>query len=235
MAFGRRRREASDDEVNGSSEPLDLESDDPISMDVDGEPDGAEAPSSYDRTGGPWDFEVDGAPEIPSGWGRMDLGSLLLTLPDGVEVRLDVDQATQAVGAVGVVLDPLMLQVMAYAAPRTLGIWDEIRAEIAANVTSSGGTVSNAVGTLGAELLAQLPADGGGRVEARFLGVDGPRWFLRGVVSGPGAHDDDVSARALEILSAVTVVRDEEARPSQEPLPVTVPRDPNQAVVPLED
>ena len=53
----------------------------------------------------------------------MDLGALVLTLPDGVEVRLDVDEASQTVGAVGVVLEPLMLQVMAYAAPRTAGIW----------------------------------------------------------------------------------------------------------------
>lgn len=240
MAFGRRRRDESPDETasNGDGVIAGVAGD---AAGAGGSDDGDSQASVADaattvfaRNAGPWDFETDGAPEVPDGWGRMDLGSLLLTLPDGVEVRLDVDQSTGVVSAVGVVLEPLMLQIMAYAAPRTMGIWEDIRGEITANVTSSGGTVSASSGPLGAELLAKLPAEGGARVEARFVGIDGPRWFLRGVVSGSGAHDDEASARALEILSSVTVVRDDEARPAQEPLPVTVPRDPAQAVVPLD-
>jgi hypothetical protein len=226
MAFGRRREASiSDDSLDDSLDVRDHTSD------VEGDDSAVES----ERSRGPADFATDGLPDLPEAWGRMDLGALVLTLPDGVEVRLDVDEASQTVGAVGVVLEPLMLQVMAYAAPRTAGIWDEIRDEIAANATSSGGTVHAAPGRFGTELLAQLPAEGGGRVEARFIGVDGPRWFVRGVVSGPGAHDDEVSARALDILGLVTVVRDDEARPSQEPLPVTVPRDPQQRTVPLDD
>lgn len=230
MAFGRRREASTNDDDLVAGDPLDAVED--VLDDEDAEP--RDANATDDRSQGPWDFTVDGLPEVPEGWGRMDLSALVLTLPDGVEVRLDVDEASQTVGAVGVVLEPLMLQLMAYAAPRTMGIWEEIRAEIAANATSSGGTVHNAQGRFGPELLAQLPADGGGRVEARFIGVDGARWFLRGVVSGPGAHDDEVSALALDILSRVTVVRDDEARPSQEPLPVTVPRDPQHRTVPLD-
>lgn len=232
MAFGRRRRESStSDEAQLDAEATGVDDDGNAATD---EAAGVDA-TVQNRAQGPWDFDQDGAPELPDTWGRMDLGALMLTLPDGVEVRLDVDQASQTVGAVGVVLEPLMLQVMAYAAPRSSGIWDEIRAEIAANATSSGGTIHHAQGRFGPELLAQLPADGGGRVEARFIGIDGPRWFLRGVVSGPGAHDDSTSAAALDIFSKVTVVRDDQARPAQEPLPVTTPRDPAQRTVPLED
>jgi hypothetical protein len=230
MAFGRRREATTNDDELIAGDPLDA-----VDEVLDDDAEALEADTTGDRSQGPWDFTDDGLPELPEGWGRMDLSALVLTLPDGVEVRLDVDEASQTVGAVGVVLEPLMLQLMAYAAPKTMGIWEEIRAEIAANATSSGGTVHNARGRFGQELLAQLPADGGGRVEARFIGVDGPRWFLRGVVSGPGAHDDEVSALALDILSQVTVVRDDEARPSQEPLPVTVPRDPQHRAVPLDD
>jgi Protein of unknown function (DUF3710) len=229
MAFGRRREASTNDDELTAGDPVDT-----VDEVLDDDAEALEGDAAGDRSQGPWDFSDDGLPELPEGWGRMDLSALVLTLPDGVEVRLDVDEASQTVGAVGVVLEPLMLQLMAYAAPKTMGIWEEIRAEIAANATSSGGTVHNAQGRFGQELLAQLPADGGGRVEARFIGVDGPRWFLRGVVSGPGAHDDEVSALALDILSQVTVVRDDEARPSQEPLPVTVPRDPQHRAVPLD-
>lgn len=227
MAFGRRREASIPDD-----ESLDLEGD---VLDETDDTEGDDTAVEKDRSAGPSDFSTDGLPDLPETWGRMDLGALVLTMPEGVEVRLDVDEASQTVGAVGVVIEPLMLQIMAYAAPRTLGIWDEIRSEIAANATSSGGTVDHAQGRFGHELLAQLPTDGGGRVEARFMGVDGPRWFLRGVVSGQGAHDDEVSGLALDIFGMVTVVRDDEARPSQEPLPVTVPRDPSQRTVPLDD
>jgi hypothetical protein len=161
--------------------------------------------------------------ELPEGWGRIDLGALNLGVPAGVELRLDVDQGTGRVNAVVVVLEPLALQIMAYAAPKTLGIWDDVRAEIASSLAAQSGSAAEQQGRFGAELLATVPAEGG-TVEARFLGVDGPRWFLRGVISGTGAHDDEASALAHDVFAATIIVRDDEARPSQEPLPVTVPR-----------
>jgi hypothetical protein len=144
-------------------------------------------------------------------------------VPAGIEIRLDVDQTSGMVNAAVVVLDPLALQVMAYAAPRTLGIWDDVREQIRSSLTDGGGVADEVDGAFGPELRAHVPAEGG-QVEARFLGVDGPRWFLRGVVSGPGAHDDDACALALEVFAATVVARDDEARPSQEPLPVVLPK-----------
>ena len=46
-------------------------------------------------------------------------------------------------------------------------------------------------GSFGTELMAQVPAEPGqpasGLRLVRFIGVDGPRWFLRGLFSGPAA------------------------------------------------
>jgi hypothetical protein len=183
---------------------------------------GSSGPDGAQDQQGPFDG-LDAAGDPPEGWGRIDLGAMHLTVPAGVEVRMDVDQNSGLVNAVVVMLEPLALQVMAYAAPRTLGIWDEVREQISGSLGQGGGSATQREGRFGPEILAQVPSDEG-RVEARFMGVDGPRWFLRGVISGSGAHDDLASARALEVFAATIVVRDDEARPSQEPLPVVLPK-----------
>jgi hypothetical protein len=173
------------------------------------------------RSAGPFD-SGEAIPEPPHGWGRLDLGSVQLLLPDGAEIRLNLDEATKQPMAAAIVDDGRVLEVMAFAAPRTLGIWRDVRKEIAKGVTGSGGTVDQAQGRFGVELLARIPSDSG-RVEARFVGVDGPRWFLRGLLSGPGAHDDAASQRLLDAFAGVVVVRDDEARPAQELLPLVMP------------
>jgi hypothetical protein len=55
------------------------------------------------------------------------------------------------------------------------------------------------------------------------MGVDGPRWFLRAVISGPAATDAELAAPLVDIVRSVVVVRDDEARPPREALPLRVP------------
>jgi hypothetical protein len=63
------------------------------------------------------------------------------------------------------------------------------------------------------------------RVPARFFGVNGPRWFLRGVLSGPGAERTGSGApSALEdAFRSVVVVRGNEPMPVREALPLSLP------------
>ena len=63
----------------------------------------------------------------------------------------------------------------------------------------------------------------------RFIGVDGPRWFLRGVLQGRAASDEAAAAPLREVLDQVVVVRDGQARPPREILPL---RDPSAAAGP---
>ena len=57
---------------------------------------------------------------------------------------------------------------------------------------------------------------------ARFVGVDGPRWFLRGLFLGSaasaGGHD-----RLTGVFKDIAVVRGTEAMPSGEPLELRMP------------
>lgn len=179
-------------------------------------------PSLPSRPDGPWDVSERPAPES-----SIDLGGLRLPGREGMELRLEVDEATGAVNGVAVVLGGSAVLLHAYAAPRTEGIWSDIRAEIAAGVTRQGGTADEVEGSFGAELLVRVPVrtpDGrtGSQVQ-RFVGVDGPRWFLRAVFQGPAAQDRAAAGELESVLRDVVVVRGPEAMAPRELLPLRLP------------
>jgi hypothetical protein len=182
------------------------------------------APVLVDRTDGPFDItEVEGRD------GRVDLGALWMRGVPGMELRLEIDQATQQVNAATAVIEDSALQLQAFAAPRSGHLWDEIRAEIAAAVETQGGTAEEHVGSLGAELRTRMPSAGpDGRTvfaPATFLGVDGPRWFLRGVLSGRAAIDEGAASSLVEVFKAAVVVRGTDPMAPRELLPLALPRD----------
>jgi uncharacterized protein DUF3710 len=159
---------------------------------------------------------------------RVDLGAIWLPVLPGLELRMEIDKRTQKVTGVSAQLSGSGLQVQAFAAPRTQGIWDEIRAEIATSVTGQGGTVDDVPGPFGRELIARIPAtssDGQAAVRpARFVGVDGPRWFLRGVLTGRAAVDAEAAKPLESVFANVVVVRDGNPRPPRDLLTLTLPQ-----------
>jgi len=178
---------------------------------------------------GPFDrSEVDGLD------GRLDLGSLWVTGVPGMELRLEVEQESQKVVGVTAVLGDSAVQLQAFAAPRSDGIWLDIRHEIAASITSQGGTADLTSGPFGPELQARMPGQGpDGRTvfsPARFIGVDGPRWFLRAVLSGRAAIDEDAASVLLDVVRATVVVRGDEAMAPRELLALRLPDQPEPVV-----
>jgi hypothetical protein len=177
-----------------------------------------------DRPRGPWDAEDAPTDDVQ----RIDLGSLLIPAPDGTEVRVDVSPEGDVVAATLVQGDSTM-QINAFAAPRRTGIWGEVRAEIAEALNGGGGRAEEADGAYGPELRAQVPAEVPGQgvqlAPARFLGVDGPRWFLRALIAGPAATDSAAGGRLESVLRDVVVVRGSEAMAVRDPLPLRLPKD----------
>ena len=168
----------------------------------------------YDRTEGPLDMD-----EVEDTEDYANLGSVYIKLLDGMRLRLEVEEASGVVIAATCIRKGATIQIQAFAAPRSSGIWDDIREELAESVASQGGTVEMYEGVFGVEMLTRLPAvteDGkrGERV-ARFVGVDGPRWFLRGVISGEAVLDNEEAAEAID--------RGDDPRPPRELLPLVVP------------
>ena len=180
------------------------------------------------RTRGPWDAEDAPEDDLP----RIDLGSLLVPVPDGTEVRVDVSQEGEVVAAT-LVQGESTMQVNVFAAPRRSGIWGEVRAEIAEALNNGGGKAEEAEGAFGPELRAQVPAEVPGQgvqlAPARFVGIDGPRWFLRALIAGPAATDPSVGAGLEGVLRDVVVQRGNEAMAVRDPLPLRLPKDVTEA------
>lgn len=234
--FGRKRRNAATDVDSAPEQPVD---------DVDMESDASEAPEGateaahddltdvtdlteheaeeehepqeppFNRARGPFDRD-----EVEQDGSRLDLGALWVPAVDGMQVQLDLDEAAQAVNAVQVALDGSVAQLQAFAAPRSGALWPDIRTEIALSINAQGGSTQIVDGPLGRELTAKMPNDG---PDVRFLGVDGPRWFLRAVISGPAATDDAAAIRLVEAVRGTVVVRGGEAMAPRELLPLRVP------------
>ena len=174
------------------------------------------------RSGGPYD--VSEAPD--DGLTRLDLGGLQVPGADGMELRLELDETGEVVQAVTVVDGESSMQLMAFAAPRTEGIWDDVREEIRKSLASQG-LVDSVEGSFGTELHATLtvatPQGTSAMQPVRFVGVNGPRWFVRGLFAG-AASREGAAAESLEaVLRATVVVRGYDPMAPGDPLPLHVP------------
>ena len=160
----------------------------------------------------------------------VDLGGVKIPPREGLGLRLEVEEGTGRVVAVGLDFANSSLQVQPFAAPRSSGLWHEIREQIEQQILAQGGRTQVVDGGLGPELLAQIPAQSAPgqppvtRI-ARFVGVDGPRWFLRGVISGEGAVDQRVGGAMEELFRSVVVVRGSAPMPPRDLIPLHMPPD----------
>ena len=175
-----------------------------------------------DRSSGPFDHsEVGGSDD------RIDLGALRILGAEGMQLRLEIDQEQQAVVAASVLMGDSNLQLQAFAAPRSEGLWESIRGELSESVTTRGGPAESVEGPFGIELRTRMPSqDKNGRTvfaPARFLGVDGPRWFLRGVISGRAAVEDTKAEPLLQVFRDTVVVRGQDPMAPRELLTLTLP------------
>jgi hypothetical protein len=182
-----------------------------------------------DATSGPYD-EAD-APD--DGVARIDLGAIRLPALPGMDLRVELSPQQKVIGAT-LRAGNSLLQVSAFAAPRAAGIWDDVRAELAATASGQGGSLREAEGPFGLELtgtiLAPPPPQPGAttppqpvRRAARFLGVDGPRWFLRGLITGPAAGDAEAAQPLETAFRGIVVARGTEPMPVREQLPLRLP------------
>jgi hypothetical protein len=242
--FRRRRR---GDEPGKDLEPTDEET----VADEETDETGEEQESAPVVHGGPWDSESDSVPEME----RVDFGAVQVPIGEGIEIQVNVEAAEQdaegnpvggRIVAITVVHGESGLQVQPFAAPKKNGLWDEIRRETADEIKQAEGETQEAEGPFGTELhgmvpvaipeemLDQVPPEiaeqGFGWQPVRFLGVDGPRWFLRGVLSG-AALEDPEQARVMEhVFQHIVVSRGDAAMPPRELLELTLPAEAQEAM-----
>jgi hypothetical protein len=193
------------------------------SAEIDGGPEQSKSAPADRATEGPLD-EAEANPVRP----YVDLGGVRILPREGLQLRLEVEEGSQRVVAVGLDYAGSTLQVQPFAAPRTTGLWHEIRDQITEQIAKQGGTTTLTVGPFGPELLAEIPATTAGQPNstrlARFIGVDGPRWFLRGVIAGEGAVDPDAAVKIEELFRSVVVVRGKTPMPPRDLIPLHMPK-----------
>ncbi|MER7332308.1 MULTISPECIES: DUF3710 domain-containing protein [unclassified Micromonospora] len=174
------------------------------------------APAALPR--GPYDVS-----EAPAGVQRLDLGSLQIPAVRDVEVRVQADPEG-VIQQVVLVHGQNALQLGVFAAPRSEGIWDEVREEIRQSLFNDGAAAQEIEGEYGTELHARVRTQDG-ITDLRFVGIDGPRWMVRGVYQGEAATDPAAAGPLAECLDGLVVDRGQEAKPVREPLPLRLPRD----------
>lgn len=230
MIFRRHREETSAADESTDQELTAPEQDDDGSADAgEWEPEAADdrSAATFDRDAGPRDISEVDEPD-PMDAERIDLGAVQVPLVDGLEIRVEIDQESNTPVAVTLVRGAGAVQVRAFSGPRSGGTWADAMRDLRQQMTADGGTVDESVGPFGTELLATVNAqDEHGRParqRVRFIGVDGPRWFLQGVLLGAGA--ERASAGALEeLFRSLVVVRGDAAMPVGTPLPITLPQE----------
>ena len=199
-----------------------LDYDEPFGDEPEGQP-----VAAVQAQGGPWD-----AGEVFPERERVDLGSL--QVPVGPEHEIQLVMAEQHGAWVTVKYRESEVQIQAFAAARRSALWDDVRAEIAAEVDTAGGQSQESEGSFGIELMAQVPVEPGqpalGMRLVRFVGIDGPRWFLRGLFTGPAADGGEQADLLTDVLRNVVVVRGEHPVPPREILELRLPPEARQAL-----
>ncbi|MCS5733206.1 DUF3710 domain-containing protein [Herbiconiux daphne] len=199
----------------------------------DQQPDDLEVQPAADRdaksapperaTEGPFDA-TEANPARP----YVDLGGVKILPREGLHLRLEVEEGTNRVVAVGLDYAGSTLQVQAFAAPRSTGLWHEIREQIEDQILKQGGKSTVQPGPFGPELIAGVPAtapDGSQGVRmARFIGVDGPRWLLRGVIAGEALTNPAAQTAVEDLFRSVVVVRGSSPMPPRDLIPLTIPK-----------
>ncbi len=196
------------------------------------------------REDGPWDdSEIDleeflATTDVP----RIDLGSLILTGTEGMDVQLQVSEETQQIVSAMMLLGEQVevdgeihelgsaLEVAAFAAPRSGGFWAEVREELIEGAEQAGGNAGLVEGPFGVEvrrlLLVDTPEGEQGYQPSRMWVAEGPRWILRGIVYGhaalegvPGGHAE----RVVDLFRQIVVRRGDEPMAPGDLLALTLP------------
>ncbi|MCF8606280.1 DUF3710 domain-containing protein [Gordonia sp. HY442] len=169
------------------------------------------------EAGGPYDIDdLENSPEELAN-SHLDLGSVLMPVVEGGQVTVEMS-ADHTPEAVYLVTPVGRIGIHAFAAPRSGGLWREVVRELAESLRSDGAMTSIEDGHWGREVVARVT----GGVH-RFIGVDGARWMVRCVASGPEESDEQLGQLARAVLAETVVRRGDQPYPPRDVLPIVLP------------
>lgn len=251
MIFGRKKQQATpsepediDDELDGAEVDDDLDEDDedtsaesPEDDDEDVyDDDHADAQDewvAYDesrdwREDGPFDIsEVDLEGDDIA---RLDLGSLIVTPEEGMQLQIIADAESGNGLALVLGLNGSAMQIEVKAAPNSGGFASDIRSDIMDETRVAGGRTELAKGPYGTELRRVVQVEGSDGEDAfapmRDWLVEGPRWLLVARLMGEAAIDvegDGASEIFDEAFRNLIVRRGDDPMAPGQTVPIRIP------------
>lgn len=248
FGFGKKKRKAKEAEDKQEDETLEATAQagaDGASSEADEAADGAQSAQSdqveggeeqtpafppepseiYEGRGelyGPWDVDDEAVPDYDE---YLDLGSYYLPFLLGIQLRIKANRKTRQVLGATVTFGASSLEIEAFAAPKTMGLWDDMRADL----LTANPKAEEKAGVFGTELMLPVTIKGGRSVMTRIVGIDGPRWMLRGVFSGRAAVVGGPETDALnKFFSDIVVERGDEPLAPRDLIPMHAPITPKQ-------
>jgi len=225
FGFGKKKRKSEEAlkaaEENDKAEQETVETDEGADTEA---PEAVELPEPSDEyvgrgdERGPWDVNDENVPDYDE---CLDMGSYYLPFLQGIELRVKANRATQQVLGTTITYGSSSVEIEAFAAPKTLGLWDDVRADL----IDANRAAKETEGVFGTELELPVVVKGGRKVTTRIVGIDGPRWMLRGIFSGKAATDPDSDeTKALNRFFAdIVVERGEEPLAPRDLIPMHPP------------
>ncbi len=185
-----------------ADEAQDAVADEDVAAEADADDD-AEA-DDIDLTQGPWDYDDEGIdPDDDDRY--ISFGSMFLPLVEGLTIRAKRSQDPQSpspLESITVQLGDGAIEIVPFAAPKTLGLWDDMSDEL----LDANKSAKVQEGRFGDEVMLPVAVKGK-TMMTRIVGVDGPRWLLRGIFTGDAADGESDNKKALEDYFAQIIVR----------------------------
>lgn len=166
---------------------------------------------------GPYDSEDPTAERLGMSSGRIDFGSLRIPIPARAQLQVEKGNG-DLLRAVHVLVPSGRVSLSALAAPRSNPLWRGLAGEIGESLSSDGARVRTEWGEWGRE----VEAASNGAI-SRFIGVDGPRWMLYGVATGPADGAEDLAAVLRDMMRGTVVFRGPDPLPVKTVLPLRLP------------
>ncbi len=215
MAFGKRKQRDDNSDDNAKVDGTTVDEKAGITPPAERKPVADPAPGLDGDLEGPFEIEDFDDHEVAA-LGRLDLGSVLIPMPEGGQVQVELSP-TGVPSAVWVVTPNGRFSIAAYAAPKSAGLWREVAAELADSLRKDSAQVSVETGPWGREVVGTASG------AVRFIGVDGYRWMIRCVVNGSVETIDALAVQARNALADTVVRRGDTPLPVRTPLPVELP------------
>ena len=214
FGFGKKKREREEAEAKAENR------EDEAAVDTEETAAPTDVADTYEGRGesyGPWDVDDENVPDYDE---YLDMGSYYLPYLAGLQLRIKANRSTQEILGATISYGASSLEIER-SRRKTMGLWDDVRADL----LEANEKASEHAGVFGTELHLPVTVKGGKTVNTRIVGVDGPRWMLRGIFSGKAANDDGNSdTEALnKYFADIVVERGDEPLAPRDLIPMHPP------------